>query len=229
MRFIVFFLALWPFIACSAHSKEAKPVNEVQIVIPHGNFAKSPTVDVYLKGKGPFKFLLDTGATNSVISPVLARELGIESDKTTPKSSTLLLDGIRYFYYSEMTDIYLGKDKILRRSRMQISSGGIYGDIVGTIGLSTLYEAKIVNDPDAAQLKIILDENKTECDPIKVKSKCNFSFYDNPRIDVELGGEKFELLLDTGYEGSIPFILFKSKFTNKIWEKTNHFLKRKKI
>lgn len=225
MRLLLLFLIFCPLMACSAHSKEIKLAQKTKIEIRHDKLSKSPTIDVYLKGKGPFKFLLDTASTNSVISPELAQELGIEPDKSIPKSSVLLIDGIGYVYYSKMTDIYLGENKILRRSRMQISSDGIYGDKVGTIGLSTLFEAKIVNDPNNARLNIILNPNSAECDPLNTKSKCNFSYYDNPKIDVILGAEKFELLLDTGYEGSMPFILFKNNFTNRIWTKYNHVFK----
>jgi Aspartyl protease len=226
MRFI--FIILCSLLACSAQANETRHIKQVKIEIPHDYLNRSPTIDVYLKGKGPFKFLLDTGSSTSTISPELAQELGVKPDKTSPKSSTLTIDGIKYFYFSEMTDIYLGKNKILRRSRMAINMNNNANAKDGTIGLSTLFEAKIANDPDNARLTITLDGHKIACDPLKENSKCKFSFYDMPRIDVKLGGKKVEMLLDTGYGGKAPFVLFKSNFTNRIWTEYKHVLNKER-
>ena len=228
MRLLMISFILCSLVACAAQSKETRPVKEAKIEIPYGNTSESPTIDVYLMGKGPFKFEFDTAATNSTISPSLARELGIKPDKTIPKSSGLVIDKIVYFHYSEMIDIYLGKNQLLRRSRMQIMPSNGNGDRVGTIGLSTLFDANIVNDPDNALLTITLDANNIECDPLKVKSKCNFSYDVIPTIDLKLGGEKFKLFLDTGFDGTSPFILFKSNATNRIWSKYHNIFKTEK-
>src|SRR5438105_10885337 len=47
-------------------------------------------VPVMVNGRGPFRFIVDTGANHSTISPGLARELGL----TPSLSSSIVLDGI---------------------------------------------------------------------------------------------------------------------------------------
>lgn len=45
--------------------------------VPMGTFHGLPVVDVRINGKGPFQFVLDTGAEGCVVSEDLARELGL--------------------------------------------------------------------------------------------------------------------------------------------------------
>jgi predicted aspartyl protease len=48
--------------------------------------ARIPFVDdVMVNGQGPFTFILDTGATETVITPPLARQLGIQGRWATPR------------------------------------------------------------------------------------------------------------------------------------------------
>jgi predicted aspartyl protease len=47
-------------------------------------------VPVMINGRGPFRFIVDTGANHSTISPGLARELGL----TPAESPSILLDGV---------------------------------------------------------------------------------------------------------------------------------------
>lgn len=49
---------------------------EVEIIKAKGN-ETAVLVPVYIRGKGPFPFLVDTGATQSLISPKLVRRLHI--------------------------------------------------------------------------------------------------------------------------------------------------------
>src|SRR6266571_4156589 len=47
-------------------------------------------VPVMINGHGPFRFIVDTGANHSTISPGLARELGL----TPSVAASIVLDGI---------------------------------------------------------------------------------------------------------------------------------------
>src|ERR1700692_139542 len=47
-------------------------------------------VPVMINGRGPFRFIVDTGANHSTISPGLARELGL----TPAEAPSIILDGI---------------------------------------------------------------------------------------------------------------------------------------
>ena len=47
------------------------------VEVPMGSMAGRPTVDVMIAGKGPFRFLVDTGAGTTVINDDLVKELGL--------------------------------------------------------------------------------------------------------------------------------------------------------
>jgi hypothetical protein len=61
------------FLSCAATAQRAQPNPKLQII------SGLPIVDcVYINGKGPFRFLLDTGEQSNEMDPDLARKLGIE-------------------------------------------------------------------------------------------------------------------------------------------------------
>jgi predicted aspartyl protease len=47
------------------------------IEVSMGSFGPRPVIEATIGGKGPYRFLLDTGATGGVIDPGLAEELGL--------------------------------------------------------------------------------------------------------------------------------------------------------
>ena len=53
------------------------------VEVPMGSMAGRPTIDVMIDGKGPFRFLVDTGAGTTVINQDLAKELGLAIIDTT--------------------------------------------------------------------------------------------------------------------------------------------------
>jgi len=48
------------------------------VTFPMQDFGGRPVVEVMINGKGPFRFILDTGAVISVVSDVLSRELSLD-------------------------------------------------------------------------------------------------------------------------------------------------------
>ena len=52
---------------------------KMKIPFELGQGSGHPHVPVYVNGKGPYTFTLDTGATATTISPKIVEELGIET------------------------------------------------------------------------------------------------------------------------------------------------------
>jgi hypothetical protein len=50
-----------------------------EVVLPMHLLGTAPIVEAMVNGKGPFRFLLDTGAEVTLVTPSLARELGLPS------------------------------------------------------------------------------------------------------------------------------------------------------
>ncbi|MGH8150183.1 MAG: retropepsin-like aspartic protease [Steroidobacteraceae bacterium] len=81
-----------------AAARAAKPLPEVAVQAPEPRYV-APTLrdrigriwaPVYLDGKGPFRMVLDTGATESAVTAEVAQALGIPLDQSAP----VLLHGV---------------------------------------------------------------------------------------------------------------------------------------
>jgi predicted aspartyl protease len=57
--------------------RPARTTVAAPVEVPMGSMAGRPTIDVMIDGKGPFRFLVDTGAGTTVINQDLAQELGL--------------------------------------------------------------------------------------------------------------------------------------------------------
>jgi hypothetical protein len=58
---------------------EGLEMKEAQVIVPMESFGGRPVVSLRLDGKGPYKFVLDTGAGGSVVSRGLTDSLGLEA------------------------------------------------------------------------------------------------------------------------------------------------------
>jgi len=85
-------LAAAPALAYDAPKHAGEPPERVRplktsiaapVEVPMGSMAGRPTIDVMINGKGPFRFLVDTGAGTTVINQDLAKELGLAVVDTT--------------------------------------------------------------------------------------------------------------------------------------------------
>jgi hypothetical protein len=58
---------------------EKVEVPEGGVEVPMGDFGGRPVVDVTIAGKGPYRFLVDTGASDTVIDESIQQELGLSA------------------------------------------------------------------------------------------------------------------------------------------------------
>jgi len=82
-KFVVFVWLTTTIFAVAQH-RPGQPSASNVIVPPHGDsvpmldFGGRPVVEVMINGKGPYRFILDTGASASVIDSSVAAEIAIE-------------------------------------------------------------------------------------------------------------------------------------------------------
>jgi predicted aspartyl protease len=90
--------ARWARAVPTAPAEPEKPLGEVQVTAPEPRYV-APTLrdrlgriwaPVYLNGKGPFRLVLDTGASNSAIIAKVADDLGLPLDG----AGSMLLHGV---------------------------------------------------------------------------------------------------------------------------------------
>ncbi len=60
------------------HARPRKTVVTAPVAVPMSKEAERPTIQVTIDGKGPYTFLVDTGAGSTVINADLAEELGLK-------------------------------------------------------------------------------------------------------------------------------------------------------
>ncbi len=58
-----------------------------EVVLPILHYGNRPQVEILINGKGPYRFLLDTGAHGSVVDKALAEELGLPTVGEAPLGS----------------------------------------------------------------------------------------------------------------------------------------------
>ena len=110
--------------------EDALPVGSIELrdeeaTVPMGSWGGRPVVSVLIDGKGPYRFVLDTGASGGVITHTLARELGLQTlreiDVMSPGSSTPL------------------KGAVVIVGEMRIGSATVWGSALTAMDLSAVF------------------------------------------------------------------------------------------
>ncbi len=163
-------------------------------------------LDVYVNNKGPFNFVLDTGAKATSISKTLAEKLGIEMLEMEVEDlfvslphKIALLDELRIGNetYENEDVLVLDFDRLLGRCGQQID---------GTIGFTTLKH--FILTIDYPQKHLIFDRklNGNENNYSNVKWQDYTYLNDSHLIGVPVkinGSESFDFVLDTGAGGTV--------------------------
>jgi len=84
----------------------------MKIPLDIGQGSGHPHVPVYVNGKGPYTFTLDTGATATTISPKLAEELGIEPYKVENALAAGVGGGKIDVKFAKLDSFQLGSERV---------------------------------------------------------------------------------------------------------------------
>jgi predicted aspartyl protease len=149
---ILCWAALLPAVAAGA-VRATSPVRQPPATVPTDLRFATPTghdevgrivVPVMIDGKGPFRFLVDTGADGSMVSPALARKLGLspvvgaaeQVDGTT---------GSQQLPWVPIATLQVG-GIVKRDLRMPICSSPVLGDLDGILGMAGFGEVSVKVD-----------------------------------------------------------------------------------
>ena len=109
-----------------------------------GKGSGHPHVPVYVNGKGPFTFTLDTGATATTISPSLAAELGIETYEGDKKMATGVGGGKIPVSFAKVDSFQVGSEIVEEEEVLVIDFNLVLGCFTpGVIGHSFLKNFKM--------------------------------------------------------------------------------------
>jgi hypothetical protein len=99
---------------------------------------------VYVNGRGPYRFILDTGANRSALSPHLVTELGL----TIAPESVIEVHGVTgSASLPAASDVTLTAGEIVMKlARMPVLTPGVLADADGILGIEGLADARIEVD-----------------------------------------------------------------------------------
>jgi predicted aspartyl protease len=157
------------------------------------------TVPVTIKGQGPFRFMVDTGAQATVVSSALADRLGL----TERSAATVVGMASRAAVQTtEIPQLGLGSREFYIRSA-PILQGENIGGADGILGLDSLQDQRVLIDFDKQRI-FVADAKQLGGDRgyeivVKARRKLGQLIITGARID----GINVDVIVDTGSQSSV--------------------------
>lgn len=200
------------FIACALFILPAVPINAFPISLP--NTARGDerlnslpfdsandliVIDATLNGKGPFRFLLDTGASHHVMTPELAQSLGLQVEGggvLDAGGQATMSVGL-----SQVEEVRVG-NFTLRKQRFAIAPFPASYPFQGFIG-AELFKRFIVRIDFRQSLLTLTLPNSSPYRGSGVALPIKFHQGLIPQVRAQVDGVGGWFKLDTGYNGSL--------------------------
>ena len=182
-------------------------LSEITITAPEARYV-SPTrrdrigriwAPVMINGQGPFRLVLDTGATRSAIIASVARRLGLPLD-AEPPMQLRGVTGSAVVPVVKVDSLEVG-DLLLKGSRLPIVIDAL-GGAEGVLGTEGLADMRIRIDFRADEITITRSHNQP-APPGFITLPVHFTPRRLPLIDATIGGIRSKAILDTGGQASI--------------------------
>jgi predicted aspartyl protease len=211
----------------SLHMTEAWPADEMLSGVvgpeptpPEPLFA-SPTrpdrigrivAPVFINGQGPFRLVVDTGASHTTISPELATTLGLP----ILPGSTVILNGVTGA--EEVPTVTIDRlhagDLVIENARAPVVTTDIMGGADGILGVAGLKRERITVDFREDRLSIHRSRGKPNVgDMLRIPAV---------RVDgglimviARVGGVRTRAIIDTGAERSLGNIALRTALQNR--------------
>ena len=181
-----------------AGQESAQPATTVDVLAITADRYNRMTVAVHIAEQGPFRFLIDTGAQNTVLSTKLAERLALRSDK---KARLIGVAGVQ-----EVDTVIIDQIDLGRRSFYSLLAPLLPGENIGAdgiLGLDSLQGQRV--QIDFRQGLIAVDDAKA------LGGNRGFEIVVTARrssgqlimTDAVIDGIKVNVVIDTGAEYSI--------------------------
>jgi len=157
-------------------------------------------VPVTINGRGPFRFIVDTGANHSTISPGLARTLGLQPDTTIP----VLLDGITgsSLVSYVIVDRLQAGDLTLAEQTMPVITASVFAGADGILGAASLTTKSLMVDFQHNQVSIARNvANAVRARSTKIHAAR--LTYGLITLEARVGGIRVLAVVDTGAERTL--------------------------
>ncbi|MCF8707102.1 retroviral-like aspartic protease family protein [Rhizorhapis sp. SPR117] len=198
--------------AVAAGAQDAPSItNPAAIHVATGNDgSKRITLPIHIDGKGPFNFVVDTGAERTVISRELATRLALVADTPVKLNSiggisqvdTVMIPRLSYGH-GEMPDM---QAPVLDADNLGAA---------GLLGLDGLESKRLLIDFRKQKMEISNSSQPMFRDPDAIVVRARRRFGQLVLVDSQANGEKIHVILDTGTERSIGNLALLRKLTRK--------------
>jgi predicted aspartyl protease len=158
-------------------------------------------VPVTINGRGPFRFIVDTGANHSTITPGLVQVLGLKTDTTSP----MTLDGITgsaQVAYVSVDQLQAGELKI-KGTAMPIVWAPLMAGADGILGAAGLENKSLLIDFRRNSVAIashVDSRSRTDTTRIHADRVVNGGLL---VVEARVGGVVTDAVLDTGAERTL--------------------------
>ena len=112
---------------------------------------------VMVNGQGPFRFILDTGANRSVLSPKVAEQLNLEPSSDRP-IGVHGVTGSAVLPAVDIDSLQAGDLVVVRNRRMPVLSESVLANADGILGIEGLSNARL--DIDFAEDRVTISRSK---------------------------------------------------------------------
>ncbi|MFT3995911.1 MAG: retropepsin-like aspartic protease [Asticcacaulis sp.] len=179
-----------------------------------------PVVEVTLNGKGPYRFVIDTGASATIIRKSLAKELGLRRDGETRGSS---LSGTEVLSRHTASDVVIGGKLRIGELTVYASEGFEKQGFDGLLTANILTRLPCQLDYRAGEVRYYLDT--TQPMPLDGFGEIHASYItdrgvDADKVTVSIGfaGHSVDCLMDTG-AGAALMLRGDYVRDHKLWDK----------
>ncbi len=162
--------------------------------------ANRMTVPVMINGQGPFQFIVDTGATRSVVSQELAAKLALTPDKSVRLNSMSGTDRVQTVKLARVQVSNKIVDNIIAPALPQRFLGAD-----GVLGLDCLGDTRVVLDFRAQTMTVAQSSKEAEPadEPGTIVVSAKSRFGQLILVDADTQGEKIFVVLDTGAQNTV--------------------------
>lgn len=173
------------------------------------------TVSVNVAGKGPYRFLVDTGSERTVISRQLAQRLNLEAGKAAILHSVVGANDVKTVF---IPHLQVSGNVISVVDAPALEAGNIGAD--GMLGIDSLRSQRVLFDFKAQTMSITPSSRPAENldgDTIVVRARTRHGrlVFTNAKID----GQKVTVIVDTGSQVTIGNLaLQRSLMKRRLWQ-----------
>jgi predicted aspartyl protease len=173
------------------------------------------TVAVSVAGRGPYRFLVDTGSERTVISRQLAQRLQLESGKDAILHSVVGINDVNTVF---IPHLQVSNNVISVVDAPALEASNIGAD--GMLGIDSLRSQRVLFDFKAQTMSITpskkpLEQLDGETIVVRARARHGRLIFSQARID----GQKVTVIIDTGSQVTIGnTALQRSLMKRRIWE-----------